>query len=135
VSLLACSDFHCQLFGHYYHFGRHRYSHHTVVKQLPKSIKNPRDHYTEGELIVLTASEYAARQRGINNNSQGIDQLMDDAQVAGKFGGQVRQFLEQATGEPVVSTTNFLDQSKSKQRRKRVSHPVQPLLLENNGEL
>lgn len=97
--------------------------HHHVVKRLPKSTKHPRDHYTEDELGVLTLAELASRRMHEQNNSQGIDQLLKDAQAAGEFGGQVRQQFEELTKQKVVSSQNFLDQPKGKRGKKQAQLP------------
>lgn len=87
-----------------------------MIKQLPKGVKNPRDHSTDIELTVLALSEAAARTLHQRNDSQGVPQLLKDAQAAGEFGGQVREQFEQLTNERVVSSQNFLDHPKGKQR-------------------
>ncbi len=74
-------------------FGISPTDHHHTVKQLPKSTKNPRDHYTEEELGVLTLAELAARRMHEEHNSQGAAQLLQDAQAAGAFGGNVKIVL------------------------------------------
>ena len=110
-------------------FGISPNTHHHTVKQLPKSVKHPRDHYTEEELGVLTLAELAARRMHEQNNSRGVSQLVQDAQAAGAFGGQVRQQFEALTGQPVVSSQNFLEQSKSK-RKKQVLEAEQEKLFD-----
>ena len=104
--------------------------HHHTIKRLPKSIKHPRDHYTEEELGVLTLAELAARRMHEQNNSQGISQLVQDAQAAGSFGGQVRQQFEALTGQSVVSSQNFLEQVKGKRKRKQLARTEQATLFE-----
>jgi DNA-damage-inducible protein D len=109
------------------------YEHHHVIKKLPKGIKHPQDHYTEDELGVLTLAELAARRIHEQNNSQGIDQLIKDAQAAGEFGGQVRRQFEELTKQKVVSPQNFLDQPKGRRKKKQDQLPPdQPTLF--NGE-
>ena len=108
------------------------YTHHHVIKQLPKGVKHPRDHYTDIELNVLALSEAAARTLHQRNDSQGVPQLLKDAQAAGEFGGQVREQFEQLTNEHVVSSQNFLDQPKGKQ--KQLPQARQDSLFEQPGE-
>lgn len=98
-------------------FGITPTDHHHTVKRLPKGIKNPRDHYTEEELGVLTLAELAARRMHEEHDSQGAAQLLQDAQAAGTFGGNVRQQFEALTGKPVVSSQNFLDQPTGKRKK------------------
>ena len=106
------------------------YEHHHVIKKLPKGIKHPQDHYTEDELGVLTLAELAARRIHEQNDSQGINQLLSDAQAAGEFGGQVRKQFEELTKQKVVSPQNFLEQPKGKRKRKQDQlPPSQPTLF------
>lgn len=105
-------------------FGITTTEHHQQVKLLPKSTKNPRDHYTEEELGVLTLAELAARRRHEQNDSQGFPQLLGDAEVAGAFGNKVRLAFEEASGQPVVSSQNFLDQPK-RRKKKQLPSPSQ----------
>lgn len=104
--------------------------HHRDIKKLPKSVKHPRDHYTEAELGVLTLAELAARERHQKNESQGFPELLNDAQVAGEFGEKVRLAFEEASGQPVVSPQNFLDQQKG-QGKKQLPIPGQPSLFDD----
>lgn len=115
-------------------FGITSDTHHHAVKKLPKSIKNARDHYTEEELGVLTLAELAARRMHEQNDSQGVPQLLQDAQAAGNFGGQVRQQFEALTGQPVVSSQNFLDQPKGRRKKKQLPLPEQETLFEATQE-
>jgi hypothetical protein len=112
-------------------FGITPTEHHQSVKQLPKGTKNPRDHYTEEELGVLTLAELAARRMHEQNESQGVPELLSDAQAAGAFGGRVRQQFEELTGQGVVSSQNFLEQPKGK-RKKSLSLPEQKTLFDTN---
>ena len=115
-------------------FGITPHDHHHVVKKLPKGTKNPRDHYTDIELNVLALSETAARTLHERNESQGVQQLLQDAQAAGAFGGQVRQQFEELTGEPVVSSQNFLDQPGGKQKKKQLPAPEQETLFDQEEQ-
>jgi hypothetical protein len=109
-------------------------THHHTVKQLPKGVKNPRDHYTEEELGVLTLAELAARRMHEQNDSQGVPHLVQDAQAAGAFGGQVRQQFEALTGQPVVSPQNFLDQPKGKRKKQQIPAPEQASLFDQGEQ-
>jgi DNA-damage-inducible protein D len=111
-------------------FGISPGEHHQTVKHLPKGTKNPRDHYTEEELGVLTLAELAARRMHEQNDSQGVPQLLQDSQAAGAFGGRVRQQFEELTGQPVVSSQNFLDQPKGKRKKQQLPAPEQGTLFE-----
>jgi len=114
-------------------FGIPTDTHHHTIKQLPKSVKHPRDHYTEEELGVLTLAELAARRMHEQHDSQGVPQLLQDAQAAGAFGGQVRQQFEALTGQPVVSSQNFLEHPKGKRKRQQPSAQQQPSLFDQEG--
>lgn len=113
-------------------FGLTPHEHHHMVKKLPKSVKNPRDHYTDIELNVLALSETAARTLHERNDSQGVPQLLRDAQAAGNFGGQIRKQFEELTGEDVVSSQNFLDQPKGK-KKKSLPASAQETLFNQEG--
>ena len=115
-------------------FGITSQVHHHDVKHLPKSVKKPRDHYTDIELNVLALSETAARTLHGRNDSQGIAQLLQDAQAAGEFGGQVRQQFEELTGEAVVSPQNFLEPPKSTRKKQALTTPEQPTLFEQEEQ-
>ena len=115
-------------------FGITTQVHHHTVKQLPKGIKKPRDHYTDTELNVLALSETAARTLHVRNDSQGVSQLLQDAQAAGEFGGQVRKQFEELTGQPVVSSQNFLDQPKVKRKQLLLPEAEQGLLFNQTEE-
>ena len=115
-------------------FGISSQVHHHEVKHLPKSVKHPRDHYTEEELGVLTLAQLAARRIHEQNESQGFQELLHDAQAAGEFGGQIRQQFEELTGQPVVSSQNFLDQPKGKQKKQALPTPEQQPTLFDQEE-
>lgn len=110
-------------------FGIAPRDHHQKVKRLPKGTENPRDHYTDIELNVLALSEAAARTLHERNDSQGVPQLLQDAQAAGEFGGKVRKQFEELTGESVVSSQNFLDQPKGKRKKKQFPTVEQDVLF------
>ncbi len=115
-------------------FGVTTAEHHQRIKRLPKRVKQPRDHYTEAELGVLSLAELAARQRHQEMESQGFAQLLRDAEVAGKFGEQVRLGFEEITGKPVVSSENFLEQPKGKGKKKALPKAEQRSLFEETNK-
>ncbi|GHO97446.1 phage antirepressor [Reticulibacter mediterranei] len=115
-------------------FGITSDTHHHTIKQLPKKVKHPRDHYTEEELGVLTLAELAARRMHEQHDSQGVPQLLQDAQAAGAFGGQVRLQFEALTGQPVVSSQNFLDHPKEKRKKQRTQVSPQPSLFDQQEQ-
>ncbi len=115
-------------------FGVSPGEHHQTVKHLPKGTKNPRDHYTEEELGVLTLAELAARRMHEQNDSQGVPQLLQDSQEAGAFGGRVRRQFEELTGQPVVSSQTFLNQPRGKHKRQRLPAPEQGTLFDTSSQ-
>jgi DNA-damage-inducible protein D len=115
-------------------FGISSDTHHHTVKHLPKGVKHPRDHYTEEELGVLTLADLPARRMHEQNDSQGVSHLLQDAQAAGAFGGQVRQQFEALTGQPVVSSQNFLDQPKEKRKKPQPPIQQQPSLFDQENQ-
>jgi DNA-damage-inducible protein D len=111
-------------------FGVSTQQHHFTIKRLPKSVKKPRDHYTEEELGVLTLAELAARRLHQQHDSQGVEELLGDARVAGEFGKQVREAFEETIGGPVVSSQNFLDQPRGRKKKELPPGPQQDSLFD-----
>lgn len=115
-------------------FGVSTQQHHFAIKRLPKSVKKPRDHYTEEELGVLTLAELAARRLHQQHDSQGVEELLGDARIAGDFGKQVREAFEGTIGGPVVSSQNFLDQPGGRKKKGLPSGPQQDSLFDQGEQ-
>ena len=80
---------------------------HKTYKLLPKST-NLRDHMTTLELALISLGEATATVLHRNRESQGFPALEHDAQDAGIAAGRARREIEQATGQPAVSSSNHL---------------------------
>ncbi len=108
--------------------------HHRKHKLLPARA-NLRDHMTHLELALTSLSEATAITLHQTRDSQGFTELKADATEAGEFGKETRQRLEERIGQPVVSPQNYLDKTKS-QQKKRIERQQQPSLFDefNEGE-
>jgi len=92
---------------------------HKKYKQLPTTLKtNLRDHMTYLELALSSLGEATAITLHQGRDSQGFGQLHRDATEAGEVGNEARKSIEQRTGQPVVSPTNALDKTKTKEKRR-----------------
>lgn len=80
------------------------------VKGLDR--ENLRDHMTDLELIITMLGEATTTQLTQQKNSQGIDNLRQDAQVGGSVAGRTRKDIEQQVGKSLISELNFLPNQK-----------------------
>ncbi|MBL7813823.1 MAG: Bro-N domain-containing protein [Saprospiraceae bacterium] len=81
-------------------------SEHSKVKGLEK--QNLRDHMTTIELIISALSEEATRTIAVNTDAQGFHENHEAAVKGGEVGRLSRLNFEQATGQKVVSSSNYL---------------------------
>lgn len=91
---------------------------HKTYKLLPTRT-NLRDHMNPLELALCSLGEATAVTLHRDRDSQGFVALKQDANDAGKVGGQARALVEKTIGKPVVSSENYLAQSQSKKRQIR----------------
>lgn len=89
---------------------------HKKYKLLPTKT-NLRDHMTHLELALTSLSEATAITLHQNRDSQGFPELKRDATDAGAIGGDARRMIEQRINQPVVSSQNFLDRPKERQKK------------------
>jgi DNA-damage-inducible protein D len=84
-------------------------------KQL-KGLKsqNLRDHMTDLELIFSMLGEASTKEIVINTNPKGFEQNKKVAKAGGKIAGDARKQLEIKSGKKVVTSQNFLPESKKK---------------------
>lgn len=82
---------------------------HKRIKGL--SSQNLRDHMTDLELILTMLGETSTKQIAEQRNAQGLWPNYEAAKDGGDIAGGARKQIEQKTGKPVVSTTNFLGKS------------------------
>ena len=62
-----------------------------------------RDHMSDLELVLVALGETAAVTLGRNRGSHGIEQLLADAQDAGRIAGLARQQIEQGSAKRPVA--------------------------------
>jgi hypothetical protein len=79
---------------------------HKQVKHIPAR-QNLRDSMTTMELLLTALAEETAKELHQVHDSQGYDELHDDAKEAGEVGGATRRDIEARTGQPVVSSENY----------------------------
>jgi len=87
----------------------------SQYKQL-KGLKsqNLRDHMTDLELIFSMLGEASTKEIVINTNPKGFEQNKKVAKAGGKIAGDARKQLEIKSGKKVVSSQNYLPESKKK---------------------
>jgi DNA-damage-inducible protein D len=81
-------------------------SEHKKLKSLRK--ENLRDHMTDLELIFTMLGEASTTEIAIQQDAQGFGENKEAAQAGGKIAGNARKALEEKSGRPVVSSSNFL---------------------------
>jgi len=82
----------------------------SEYKELKKiKRENLRDHMTDLELIFSMLGERATTEITQTNNSQGFNELQNDAKDGGLIAGNARKALEKKTGKNVVSKSNYLE--------------------------
>ncbi len=76
------------------------------VKSLAR--ENLRDHMTDIELILTMLGEATTTKLHRDRDSQGVAPLKKDAKDGGAVAGRTRKDIEQQSGQPVVSRSNYL---------------------------
>jgi DNA-damage-inducible protein D len=84
-----------------------RTARHKEIKGLSKS-HSLRDNMTPIELTLTTLGEQATREITKSTDPQNLRQHMDAADQGGRIAGSARKSIEKATGQDVVSPTNYL---------------------------
>lgn len=87
---------------------------HKEIKSLKK--ENLRDHETNLELALTTLGEATSAELHRNRDTQGFEKLQEDASEAGKIAGNSRREIEKKLGRSVVTSENFLSQTKPGRR-------------------
>jgi len=79
-----------------------------------KGLKNQnlRDHMTDLELIFSMLGEASTKEIVINTNPIGIEQNIKVAKSGGKIAGDARKQLEIKSGKTVITSDNYLPESK-----------------------
>jgi DNA-damage-inducible protein D len=85
-------------------------SEHKQLKHLPDSA-NLRDHMTELELIFSLLGEAATIELARAKNAHTLKQHLTAARQGGMIAGRARKALESKTGNPLVSSANFLQEN------------------------
>ena len=62
------------------------------------------------ELALNSLASTVARELHVSNDSQGFRQIASDVETAGRIVGDTRRQIEAATGRPVVSPRNMLNE-------------------------
>lgn len=70
--------------------------------------QNLRDNMTPLELTLTTLGEQATREITKSTNAKGLQANMNAAKQGGSIAGSARHRIEQATGQKVVSSRNYL---------------------------
>ncbi len=83
---------------------------HKEFKSIPEKSKvNLRDHMTDLELIFSMLGERATTEITQTNDSEGFEELEEDAKKGGSIAKNAREELEKETGKKVVSKHNYLE--------------------------
>ncbi len=85
-------------------------------KGLPKKNQSLRDHMTDWELILTMVGEKATTDITTAKDSQGFEQCKESANEGGEIAHDTRKAIENKTGRPLVSGSNFLNITKQKKR-------------------
>lgn len=93
-------------------------SEYKKFKGIDEPLVNVRDHMTDIELIITMLSEVSTRNIAIKENAQGFYENKDVARRGGAIAGSARERYEQELGEPVSSSTNYMEIPESEQRKR-----------------
>ena len=88
---------------------------HKQIKGLPKR-ENPRDHMDRVELALLSLGEATATTKHIENDTQGVVGLEQDARETARGSEAVRLITEQSLGRSIINSQNFLSHPKTKKK-------------------
>ncbi len=87
-------------------------------KGLPnKKNANLRDHMTDWELILTMVGEKATTDITKVKNAKGLEQCQDSAKRGGTVAHITKQNIENEIGKSVISTENYLDLQRKKQKQ------------------
>lgn len=78
---------------------------------------NLRDHMTNAELVFTMLGELSTTEVARHEDAQGYAENERAARKGGQIAGNARRELEAATGRPVVSASNYLEQPQVEQER------------------
>ena len=106
---------------------------HKAIKHIGQR-SNLRDSMTPIELALTILTEASATELHQAHDSQGFDELREDATEAGEVGGAARRDLEARTGRPVVSSENYKALRQSRQGRQGRQGELQAPLFPTDEE-
>jgi hypothetical protein len=89
---------------------------HKAIKHVGAK-QNLRDSMNTMELLLTALAEETAKELHQVHDSQGFNELRDDASEAGEVGSATRRDIESRTGRPVVSNENYKTLRQGRQRR------------------
>ena len=87
---------------------------HKQLKGLKR--QNLRDHMSKAELVFTMLGELSTTEITREDDAQGFKQNKSAARKGGKIAGDARRALENQTGKPVVSETNYLELPETKRK-------------------
>ncbi len=99
---------------------------HKALKGLRRD--NIRDHMTDLELILTMLGEATSTHFHQERDTQGFNNLRVDAREAGEVAGSTRRDIEERSGKPVVSSSNYLHLTNPRQGKKKLKKMEQPTL-------
>lgn len=85
---------------------------HKALKGLKS--QNLRDHMSEAELIFTALAELSTREIAEKEDATGLPENKAAAQAGGRIARGARRALEDQTGKPVVTGSNYLPPTKAK---------------------
>lgn len=94
---------------------------HKALKRIGK--QNLRDNMSAMELALMTLAEVTTTEIHKTNDSQGINELKQDAHDGGEIASATRKNIEAKLGRPVVTNENAKDFKKNKKIFKKDTSP------------
>lgn len=95
---------------------------HKALKRLGK--QNLRDNMSAMELALMTLAEVTTTEIHKTNNSQGMEELKQDAHDGGEIASVTRKNIEAKLGKPVVTKENANDFKKNKKTIKNITKKI-----------
>lgn len=93
-------------------------SEYKKFKGIDEPLVNVRDHMTDIELIITMLSEVSTRNIVIKKDAQGFSKNKEAAKEGGAVAREAREAYEKRVGEPVSSSTNYMEIPEAEQRKR-----------------
>lgn len=93
-------------------------SEYKKFKGIDEPLVNVRDHMTDIELIITMLSEVSTRNIVIKKDAQGFSKNKEAAKEGGAVAREAREAYEKRVGEPVSSSTNYMEIPEAEQRNR-----------------